>query len=149
MVYFPSHTKENIKDYFNFKEIIMKFIGKNLEFIHNCPLQAFITALILSGKNFTNLKQYSLSKLFHLSQLAVNRSSVNGVFSQKIKKSSPGQVGRVFTNGPGSIPGRVIPETQKWYLILPCLTHSIIRCVSSVKWSNTEKRVASSPRCNS
>ena len=32
---------------------------------------------------------------------------------------------RVFTNGPedqGSIPGRVIPKTQKWYLIPPCLT---------------------------
>ena len=33
-------------------------------------------------------------------------------------------------NGPGdlcSIPSRVIPKTQKWYLMLPCLTLSIIR----------------------
>ena len=32
---------------------------------------------------------------------------------------------RVFANGPedqGSIPGRVVPKTQKWYLIPPCLT---------------------------
>ena len=37
---------------------------------------------------------------------------------------------RVFANGPGdwgSIPGRVIPKNQKWYLIVPCLTLSIIR----------------------
>ena len=37
----------------------------------------------------------------------------------------------VFAKGPGnggSIPGRVIPKTQKkWYLMLPCLTLSIIR----------------------
>ena len=49
-----------------------------------------------------------------------------------------GRVGRVFANGPvewGSIPGRVIPKTKKkkWYLISPCLTHIIIRCVSRVK----------------
>ena len=38
-------------------------------------------------------------------------------------------MGRVFANDPedqGSIPGRVIPKTQKWYLILPCLTLGII-----------------------
>ena len=37
---------------------------------------------------------------------------------------------RVFADGPGdwgSIPGQVRPKTQKWYLILPCLTLSIIR----------------------
>ena len=48
-----------------------------------------------------------------------------------------GQVGRVFANGPGdlgSIPGRVMPKTQKWYLIPPCLTLSNIRYVSRVKW---------------
>ena len=46
-------------------------------------------------------------------------------------------VGRVFANGPGdrvSIPGGVIPKTFKeWYLIPPCLTLCIIRCVSRVK----------------
>ena len=39
-------------------------------------------------------------------------------------------VGRVFANGPGdqgSVPGRVIPKTQKWYLTHPCLTLSITR----------------------
>ena len=37
---------------------------------------------------------------------------------------------RVFTNGPGdwgSIPGQVIPKTQKWYLMPPYSTLSIIR----------------------
>ena len=41
-----------------------------------------------------------------------------------------GLIGRVFANSPGdqsSIPGRVIPKTQKWHLIPPCLIHSIIR----------------------
>ena len=42
----------------------------------------------------------------------------------------------VFANGSGdlgSIPGRVIPKTQKWYLMPPCLTLSIIRYGSRVK----------------
>ena len=65
-----------------------------------------------------------------------------------------GLVGRVFANGPGdlgSIPGRVTPKTLKWHLISPCLTLSIIRCVSTVKWSKTENGVAPSPmpRCSS
>ena len=45
----------------------------------------------------------------------------------------------------GSIPGQVIPKTQKWYLMPPCLTLSIIRYGSRVKWSNPEKEVAPSP----
>ena len=56
--------------------------------------------------------------------------------------------GRVFTNGlgdRGSIPGWVIPKLKKWYLITPCLTLSIIRNVSRVKWSNPGKGVASHP----
>ncbi len=43
---------------------------------------------------------------------------------------------RVLANGLGvvaSIPGRVIPKTQKLYLMLPCLTLSIIRYASRVK----------------
>ena len=65
-----------------------------------------------------------------------------------------GLVGRVFANGPedlGSIPGRVIPKTLKWYLIPPRLTLSHIRYVSRVKWSNLRKEVAPFPtsRCSS
>ena len=55
---------------------------------------------------------------------------------------------RVFANGPGdlgSIPGRVIPKTQKLFLMPPCLTLSIIRYVSRVKWGNLGKGVALSP----
>ena len=65
-----------------------------------------------------------------------------------------GVVGRVFANVPwdlGSIPGRVIPKTLKWYLIPPCLTLSNIRYVSRVKWSNPGKGVTpfTTPRCGS
>ena len=63
---------------------------------------------------------------------------------------------RVFANGPGdwgSIQGWVIPKTQKMVLdaALPCLTLSIIRYGSRVKWSNPGKGVVSSPtpRCSS
>ena len=59
--------------------------------------------------------------------------------------------GKVFVNGRGdwgSIPGRVILKTQKWYLIPPCVPFSIIRYVSRVKWGNLEKGVAPS-RCRS
>ena len=40
---------------------------------------------------------------------------------------------------------------KKWYLMLPCLTFSIIRYRSRVKWSNPGKGVAPSltPRCSS
>ena len=60
----------------------------------------------------------------------------------------------VFTNGQGdrgSIPGRVISNTSKWYLISPCLTLSKIMYVSRVKWSNPGKGVAPLPipRCSS
>ena len=60
---------------------------------------------------------------------------------------------RVFDNGPGdlgSIPGRVIPKTQKWYLMPPSLTLSIIRYGSRVKWRNPGKWVASflTPWCS-
>ena len=43
---------------------------------------------------------------------------------------SVGLMSRVFANGPGdrgSIPGRVIQKTKKWYLMQPCLILSIIR----------------------
>ena len=55
---------------------------------------------------------------------------------------------RVFANDPGdqgSTPGRVIPKTQKWYLMPPCLTLSIIRHGSWVKWSNPGNGIVPSP----
>ena len=61
---------------------------------------------------------------------------------------------RVFAKDPGdggSIPGRVIPKTQKWFLIPPCLTLSIIRYGSMVKWINPGEGVVPfhTPRCRS
>ena len=58
--------------------------------------------------------------------------------------SDIGMMIRVFANNPedlGSIPSQAIPKTQKWYLMPLCLTLSIIRLVSRVKWSNPEKGV--------
>ena len=58
----------------------------------------------------------------------------------------------MFGNGPrdeGSIPGRVIPKTQTWYLIPPILTLSNIKYVSRIKYINLGKGIApsSTPRC--
>ena len=55
---------------------------------------------------------------------------------------------RVFASGLGdlsSIPDQVIPKTQKWYLMPPCLTLSIIRYRLRAKWSNPGKEVVPSP----
>ena len=57
-------------------------------------------------------------------------------------------VGRVFAKGLGdwdSIPGRVISKTQKWFLIPICLTLSIIKYGSRVKWINPAEGVLPSP----
>ena len=63
----------------------MEFIDKIYNYCLVGSPEAFMTALILSGVDFTNLKQYSLSKWFQLSQMAVNRSSlVDGAFSWTI-----------------------------------------------------------------
>ena len=58
-----------------------------------------------------------------------------------------GLVGSVFSNSPGelgSIPGRIIPKTLEWYLILSFLTLSNMRYVSRVRWRNPRKGVAPS-----
>ena len=65
-----------------------------------------------------------------------------------------GLMSRVFTNDPGdrgSIPGPVIPKTQKWYLMPPGVTLSIIRYGLRVKWNNPGKEETPFPthRCNS
>ena len=63
-----------------------------------------------------------------------------------------GLMSRVFVNVPrdrGSIPGRIIPKTQKMVLDATWLNtqHYNVR----VKWNNPGKRVSSSPtpRCSS
>ena len=63
---------------------------------------------------------------------------------QPVKAYIDGLMVRVFANGPGdlgSIPSRVIPNTQKWYLIPSCLTICIKRYGSRVKWVNPGKGV--------
>ena len=51
---------------------------------------------------------------------------------------------RVFANGPGD-PRSSYQRLKKWYLMPPCLTLSIIRYGSRVKWSNPGKGVAPFP----
>ena len=63
----------------------------------------------------------------------------------------PITIGSSVRHRPGR-PGRShIKNSKKQHLIPHCLTFSIIRYVSRVKWSNPEKGVASSPilRCSS
>ena len=71
-----------------------------------------------------------------------------GVDSWKhfFKEINNGESFSVFANGPGdlgSIPGQFI--LKKGYLMPPCLTLSIIRYRSRVKWSTPRKGVAPSP----
>ena len=67
------------------------------------------------------------------------------MFTVSTKEVLPiGLVGRVFANGLrdwGSIPRESYQNLQKWYLIPPGLTLSIIRYISRVKWRNPGKGV--------
>ena len=59
-----------------------------------------------------------------------------------------GMTVRMFVHALGdldSISGRIISKTQKWYLMPPCLTLSITRYGSRVKWSNPGKGVIPCP----
>ena len=59
--------------------------------------------------------------------------------SKKIQESNRaiGPMSLEFANGPGdrgSVPSRVIPMTQKWYLMPPCLTQQYkVRMKSKVQ----------------
>ena len=55
-----------------------------------------------------------------------------------------GTMVRVFASGWGD-QVELYQRLKKWYLMPPCLTLSIIRYRSRVKWSNLGKRVVPSP----
>ena len=66
---------------------------------------------------------------------------------------SNGIVVSMFANGPGdrgSILGRIISKTKKWYLIPPMLNTQNDQVQIKRKWSNPGKRVAPSltPQCS-
>ena len=99
------------------------------------------------GMNFMLLLTQAINIFIYTCNICLDKAVVdcpteefNGCFGPAV---------RVFANGPGdlgSIPGRVIPKTlKKWNLIPPCLTLSIIRYGSRVKWSNPGNGVAPSP----
>ena len=76
-------------------------------------------------------------KWVFLEDASLNFNTCKGLSSNCSQFFIAGPAVRVFANGPGdlgSIPGRVIPKTLKWNLIPPCLTLSIIRYGSRVKW---------------
>ena len=59
-------------------------------------------------------------------------------FTQDKTYTDIGLRSRVFNIGPenqGSIPGRVLPKTKKWFLMPSCLTLSIVRIKSKVEQS--------------
>ena len=94
-----------------------------------------------------SMGQIELSCVLMLIWIAWNRTVLT--FNPRI-----GRMNWVFATGRGdwgSIPGWVILKTQKWYLMQPCLTLSIIRYGLTEKWSNPGKGVAPSPtpRCSS
>ena len=63
-----------------------------------------------------------------------------------------GRMSRVLANGPrdwDSIPGRVIPKTQKMVLDAALLNTQHYNVTIRVKWSNPENGVAPTPRCSS
>ena len=74
-----------------------------------------------------------LNKIEKLHQLITSVVCLSNTTKARIsfyKKYCVGIMVKVFANSPrdlGSILGRVIPKTQKWYLMLPCLTLSIMR----------------------
>ena len=113
------------------------------------PLSYYKSLLpILLGSNITFMFHIFLSTIARFKYLPV----VTVFFY--FKPPAHWCMGRVFANGPAdhdSFSGRFIPKTYKWYLIALCLTLTIIRYISRVKWSNPGERVVPYPalRCSS
>ena len=88
------------------------------------PLVNTLTALPMSGK---------IIDIICIKNTIID---ISGFKNTIIDAIIIGLVVKVFVNGPGerdSIPDRVIPKSQKWYLMLPCFTLSIISYMSKVK----------------
>ena len=68
-----------------------------------------------------------------------------------LKQRTAVQLHRVFANGPGnwgSIPGRVIPKTQRWYLMPPCSTqHYKVKIKGKVEQSREWSAPTPTPWC--
>ena len=81
------------------------------------------------------------------------KSTKDYSYRERLKKFglTIGKMVRVFANSPGerdSIPGRVIPKTQKWYLIPSCLTLGILRYGSRVSRAIQRKVSFPTSRCS-
>ena len=92
------------------------------------------------------MRKARLYKGQNLSIITKMISFFNGIFN--------GLMRRVLANGPrdqGSTQVESYQRLKKWYLMLPCLTLSIIRYGSKVKWSNPGNGVVPSPtaQCSS
>ena len=74
-----------------------------------------------------------------------NYSQINYIYIYIYNRTLAKWLECSFANGLGGWgpnPGRVMPKTQKWYLIPPCFRLSIIRYGTRVKWINPRKGVA-------
>ena len=107
-----------------------------LMFSYNISIISFFFNI---GPLSMHLTNYILIRIYPATTPLADCDSLDQFFRRDV---------RVFANSPGdldSIRGRLIPKTQKWYLIPPCLTLSIIRYGSRVKWSNPGKGAFESP----
>ena len=98
------------------------------------------------------MSQHTLNSEFSFSKpgclIEVKKPRLSPDLSQYFLYRPIGIIVTVFTNGPGD-QVESYRRFKKWYLMPPCLTLSILRCESRVKWGNTGKGVALSPTCSS
>ena len=118
----------------------MKEYSKSLEVDSHHQMQFSVIPRTPLGESLTFL---------HKIQSAYSKPCQQGGCTVKDAKHVQYIMVKVFANGlgnQGSIPGWIIPKTQKMRLDAPCLTLNITRYRSRVKWSNPGKGVAPSPR---
>ena len=119
-------------------------------------IRLFVQLLTRSLIHFRSRRDRGLRPLFGFAPKQTKGSSawrtiyivLHYVYMRNNKDCIYVLVGRVFATGPGargSIWCRVIPKTQKMYLIFPWLTLSIIRYISKVEWSTQRKKCSTLP----
>ena len=121
-----AETQWKKKQHKNYQDVDKKFAINKKVFLR-------LRSLISKWFQLKTIKRYIYIYIFCFKYFnSILRSSWKNVFAFLYIYWS---VDRVFANGlwnQGSIQDRVIPTTQKWYVITPCLTLSIIRYGSRV-----------------
>ena len=111
--------------------------------------QNMLSYIFEEGSRTLRKERFVVSGAFHCAH--VDKSNLWAVIGCWPRNGDKRPIGLVVDCSP------IVPETgvqsqvesyqrlKKWYLIPPCLTLSIIKYVSRVKWSNPEKGVAPFP----